>query len=624
MALTKVHSRMETGAASIAELKTYGTSMGDGDSVEVLGYTTAGDGGGGTFYWSAASTATDNGGTIIQATGVTTGRWIRVYSGAVNVKWFGATGDGTTDDNTAIQACLTAVSGNIVFGEGDTFITTLLLVVPNECNIDLNGSKIKFTSSVTQYNLNVASDNVTIRNGYVQSVVVGGTGAGNGIHNCPISVGEYGSGVGFKNINLTSLDIASDKVDGTALLIVGDSENVDINNIVFSDVASMVAALNIHWGGIDSIGTGSELTTHPHNIKVSNIVINTISTATGAGIALSGCYDVHVNNVELANITMYGLHIFCGDYGFEFATEANTKVHGFHNITVNNVTGTRVGYGLYIDGYKNVAPATAEKEVSRNIKISNCSFRGNAPTTSTKHGCRIRYIDDVTIEDCNFDNFYYGIANTLSSHYTTIKNNVIDNSYKEAIQDSYLNSTSTKSKYLTIEDNRISNSNQASSASTYDIVCSFSEGASIISNTFNSPLTASNVRGNTGANAPSDMEVINNTTKVATTSSVYSFGSSTDFTIVSLFSGNRMSAGVAVPAGGLSGGQLFLPYEYTPKAGSALNIRRVTGVATPTAGTWVIGDTVYYNAPSAGGTMGAVCTTGGTPGTWKTFGTIAS
>jgi hypothetical protein len=46
--------------------------------------------------------------------------------------------------------------------------------------------------------------------------------------------------------------------------------------------------------------------------------------------------------------------------------------------------------------------------------------------------------------------------------------------------------------------------------------------------------------------------------------------------------------------------------------------------ATPATGTWVQGDRVFYAGPSSGGNIGAVCTTGGTPGTWKTFGAIAA
>jgi len=51
---------------------------------------------------------------------------------------------------------------------------------------------------------------------------------------------------------------------------------------------------------------------------------------------------------------------------------------------------------------------------------------------------------------------------------------------------------------------------------------------------------------------------------------------------------------------------------------------QITGVSAPSAGTWVQGDIVWNRAPTAGGTVGWVCTTGGTPGTWKTFGTISA
>lgn len=49
-----------------------------------------------------------------------------------------------------------------------------------------------------------------------------------------------------------------------------------------------------------------------------------------------------------------------------------------------------------------------------------------------------------------------------------------------------------------------------------------------------------------------------------------------------------------------------------------------SGTAAPTTGTWAVGDKVWNTAAAASGTVGWVCTTAGTPGTWKTFGTIAA
>jgi len=92
--------------ATIAALKALTTFY---TTVEVLGYTTAGDGGGGLFQWNSSDATADNTGTIIipnSAPG--TGRWNRIPgTGSVfNVKTFGAVGDRANDDAPAINATL--------------------------------------------------------------------------------------------------------------------------------------------------------------------------------------------------------------------------------------------------------------------------------------------------------------------------------------------------------------------------------------------------------------------------------------------------------------------------------------------------------------------------------------
>lgn len=47
------------------------------------------------------------------------------------------------------------------------------------------------------------------------------------------------------------------------------------------------------------------------------------------------------------------------------------------------------------------------------------------------------------------------------------------------------------------------------------------------------------------------------------------------------------------------------------------------GTSAPTTATWGVGDIIYNTAPTSGGYVGFVCVSAGTPGTWKTFGAIS-
>ena len=51
---------------------------------------------------------------------------------------------------------------------------------------------------------------------------------------------------------------------------------------------------------------------------------------------------------------------------------------------------------------------------------------------------------------------------------------------------------------------------------------------------------------------------------------------------------------------------------------------RYYAASIPTTGTWARGDIVYNSAPTAGGTIGWVCVSAGSPGTWKAWGSIAA
>jgi len=77
-------------------------------TIWVSGYHTKGDGAFGShiYEWDSTSIEAHNGGTVIKLDSIDNGRYKLRYDDSVNVKWFGAKGDGVTDDTIAIQKAI--------------------------------------------------------------------------------------------------------------------------------------------------------------------------------------------------------------------------------------------------------------------------------------------------------------------------------------------------------------------------------------------------------------------------------------------------------------------------------------------------------------------------------------
>ncbi len=124
------------GIATVAALRLFsGTTL--GQTIFLEGYTTAFDGNGtGFFAWNTTSVAPDDGGIVIQVTGIPTGRWIRQYFGDPYVNFWGADPTGASASDTAFTNAFAYCSANkigtlrMIAGTGYTSASTILHTVP--------------------------------------------------------------------------------------------------------------------------------------------------------------------------------------------------------------------------------------------------------------------------------------------------------------------------------------------------------------------------------------------------------------------------------------------------------------------------------------------------------------
>jgi len=367
-----------TSIVNISELKLRkGTSE---SVVEVLGYYTVGDGGGGVFYWDDNSVLSDNGGTIFQVSNVTTGRWIRIFDMFINVRWFGAKVDGTTIDNIPINNSIlyaNSIGGRNVYFPGGTYL------IDGTANVPINAYST-YGGIVLKSNVNIICDSGVTFNIKPNTAIGYSCFVGVDISNVSISggfkiygdrvghvLGEFGHGISLfscKNIKIDSVNI--DNVWGDGIysglkqnnILNDECENLSITNVVIT---------NYRRNGI-SITSGKQ------------IYINNVSILTGGGqsVSFSAGIDLEPDyaTTTIQNVLIENVYI-------------KTTFNGFSTAATNSFSVDKI---TILNSYIDAGTATMTGAIDSTIVYNNCVIKGVNYNNhySTFNDCSF-YIDDT-------------------------------------------------------------------------------------------------------------------------------------------------------------------------------------------------------------------------------------
>lgn len=511
-------------------------------------------------------------------------------------------GDGT-DETADLQAAVTAVAGGRLFIPPSVTIQISAPITLSSSTTIFGGGTIKqrTTNAVTTFpqallyanaKTGVVIDGITLDGNYTASnagAMVRGiyfvTVTNSVVRNCVVT-GVETTGVYLADA-CTGNQVIDNRIAGRSGL--GGSDSAPLIYVVstiygtngtnglkdedgtvdfsHADAIAATTVKNVVRGNTCTYGTHGVLLFNADNNVVSG---NVCDTNAHRGILLG---PTSANNAITGNTILSaastGIHLVWGSY--HNAISGNTidgvtggegdGIKGYYDVKYNVIAGNTV-LGAYKSGIRLVVNA------QNNVVVGNHCF-GCGTSPSEGAGVLLGgYLDPA--------GGYTTPTGTFETKNNVVANNVLTNCYR-GVELSDFGQTGTTVQYNRIAGNTATGCTVGFKSSATNLVLDNLRGLNhAISNTTNY---------DDGGNSYRYQDVLNS----------------------------------------VAGGQYPTLTGFKLAATSQVTGRVVTnGTAAPVSGTWNQGDIVYNTAPSAGGTVGWVCTTGGSPGTWKTFGSIAA
>jgi polygalacturonase len=362
---------------------------------------------------------------------------LHTFTGTFNVKDFGATGDGSTDDTTAINLALTALEaqggGRLIFAAPATYIvsgTGFVLSGNTEIEIPSGASiKIKNSNNATTKIFSATS---------ISNVRIFGGGSIDGNESNQTSGKQYG--VFFHSVDNGSVENVEIKNIYDPTLAYGDgiiidglnpnpSTNIRLADLCIHDCDRQAVSFtcaddfvlinfnfyDIGYTGID-LEPDSGATRTVKNGVISNGVINNCGFVGIGMLEASGVAEVEnvtVSNVKILNTTSSTSHP--NAYGMYLAGTKDCKVS---NVTVDTVSTATSGIVI---ACLSTIPNGNEGLIIENCLVKNCpntgiwlygesanhvtkiTLRGNTvtgtSTGATGYGILGDYVDEVILQN---------------------------------------------------------------------------------------------------------------------------------------------------------------------------------------------------------------------------------
>jgi len=539
--------------------------------------------------------------------------------GVVNVKGFGAKGDGVTDDHDAIESAINAVAaagGGIVYFPKGNYLTS---------------SQITLKSGMSLLGSGKSSKIFTISNGV-----------------------KILYGYNITNVTIENLWIENNQSDDASCIYIdgGSTEHIKILNnwlskpglngggVRINDGNDILIEGNIVWGGVGSNVSSAIMTyLHPTNVIIRGNICDGNSNQQSQGIFVPCPYDAIIegnicrnfarHGIETYNNEVYGRCVINGNICYNnfwtgiYAQGTSSQTIVSNNICYNN--GGASGVGPNTGNIVAVGGSDVNKKTILIIGNSLYDTReADAPCTGSiaiqKDG--ISVIGNLILQE---NSSSPGIGASVGGRHWTVSNNRICNQNGKGI---YLLG-GDKSNLLISGNNIISDSYGIYVEDTIDHIAQY---ISIIGNTIKSLnsrcISLRGIRGG-GQNVISN----NSCLSQGVADSVIYLDDSYNI----LVKNNSIDGGGVAPGirtyhectGSEFQENRFqnCVSRYSLYGGETNKVigRVITwGTAAPTSGTWERGDICWNTSPSAGGSPGWVCVESGTPGVWKAMANLAT